>query len=106
MCKGLDVRRTSANGISRTIIVIDSRCNQSVSHISSCKVLHYYCMMFEVTAAFDSKSGSHLMQLMDVVLIVKIGNTWTMMRLYECLLDTNRVTMNFFYSPTSYTITE
>ena len=71
----IEVRRASTKGIHGTIIVVDSGCNQCVTPTSCCAVLHYYGTMFNFRGEFDDKLGAHVMQIVDIVMIVKFENT-------------------------------
>ena len=80
-------------------MVVDSGCDQCVVPTSCCMVVKCHKTMFSVRGAFDGDSKAHIMQLVDVVTWVQFENKRIMIKVNQCLLDTDGESIEFLLQP-------
>ena len=85
----MDIRRATTTRGGDQIIVVDSGCDQCVAPTSCCRVLKYHGTMYSVRGAFDGDSRALVMRIVDVVTWVQFDDDKVMMRVNQCLLDTD-----------------
>lgn len=95
----MDIRRATTTRGSDKIIVVDSGCDQCVAPTSCCRVLKYHNTMYSVRGAFDSDSKARIMRIVDVATWVQFDDEKVMMRVNQCLLDTDEESDEFLLQP-------